>query len=76
MKNRFKYFCVDCGWKGMFFMAEFARRCRPRCGGCGSTFLEPYTKEAGNRIAIHDGELQLSRDAMRDKQGFRKESTK
>jgi len=56
MKNKFKYICADCGWTGFFRLNEFARRCRPRCGGCGSTFLDPATTEAKGRIATHDAE--------------------
>ena len=39
--SRYKYVCVDCGWEGFFFQHEMKRSCKPRCGGCGGTFLEP-----------------------------------
>jgi len=52
-KNQFLYYCVDCGNKQYEYMARFARKCRPRCSACGSTFLEVWTKEAADRIATH-----------------------
>lgn len=53
-QNRFKYICAECKWTGFFRLNEFVRRSRPRCGGCGSTFLDPVTSEAKGRILEHD----------------------
>ena len=49
-KNVFKYRCDDCGEEQMRAKLEFSRRTRPRCTACGSTWLEPVTSEAANRI--------------------------
>ena len=64
-RNMFKYACVDCGWTGFFRLNEFARRCRPRCGSCGSTFLEPTHDAAESRIRRHGAEYLKQRDRQR-----------
>jgi hypothetical protein len=70
MRNQFKYRCADCGWTGFFRLNEFARRCRPRCGACGSTLLDPVTAEANARIRLHDHEQVEAHDRAAVKQGF------
>jgi transposase-like protein len=74
-KNHFKYQCLDCGWTGLFAMREFARKCRPRCQGCGSTFLDLVTPEAKKRQKAHDDLAIESREANLEKQGFRVKKT-
>ncbi len=53
-RNKFKFFCVDCGAEQMLQRHMANRRSRPHCLECGSTFLEPKTADGWNRIA--DGE--------------------
>ncbi len=59
-RNRFKYKCADCGWTGFFSLQEFARRCRPRCGECGCTMLDPTN--ASKRIMAHDAAAVIASD--------------
>lgn len=42
--RRFK--CADCGTTCMLHPTVASRRCKPRCAGCGGTFLEPDTDGA------------------------------
>lgn len=42
--RRFK--CADCGATCMLHPMAATRRCKPRCNGCGGTFLEPDTDGA------------------------------
>lgn len=67
MKNRFKYLCADCKAESWHFKHEFIRASRPHCPGCGSTFLDPVTKEArergqlGQNAAINSNDLRDSK---------------
>jgi len=70
-KNKFKYRCDECGWTGFYHMQEFGRSSRPRCGGCGSTWLERCTKEADERIALHSEEAHEQYKRNLVKQGFK-----
>jgi len=63
-KNRFKYKCDECGWTGFFSIQEFARRSRPRCGGCGSTWLELTHNAAKARVLEHDHQAREQKDRM------------
>lgn len=45
-KGRRKHRCADCKRETMLHWTETARRCKPRCQGCGSTFLEPCGESA------------------------------
>ena len=62
--NRFKYACADCGWAGFFFKSEFARKSRPRCQGCGGTFLEPVTRHAKDRIVSGEAAHREQHDRL------------
>ncbi len=45
-KGERKFKCDDCGETRYVHWVELNRRSRPRCHGCGSQQLEPYSKEA------------------------------
>ena len=38
-KGQRKYECADCGETIFLWRRELSRRCKPRCRGCGATFL-------------------------------------
>lgn len=61
-RNRFKYRCADCGWTGFFNKYEFARRCRPHCGACGCTLLDPTHDAARQRILSYAAEAKEDRE--------------
>jgi DNA-directed RNA polymerase subunit RPC12/RpoP len=46
MKGKRKYKCADCQRTTMEHWTAMSRRCKPRCQGCGSTFLEPCSEGA------------------------------
>ena len=69
-RNRFKYKCDECGWTGFFGIQEFSRRSRPRCGGCGSTWLELTHDEAKDRVLEHSTVRAEGLARMKEKQGF------
>jgi len=63
-KGNRKYQCADCQATQMEHWTAMARRCKPRCKACGSTFLVPYSDgaleqdtNAGTARAIKDASL-------------------
>lgn len=71
MRGRFKWVCLDCKAENWIPSKELIRAFRPRCSGCGSTWLEPSkASEAKDRLTLG----QTARDAQReewDAKGFR-----
>lgn len=45
-KGKRKYQCGDCKETFMVHWIEFNRASRPRCVGCGSQRIEPYSEQA------------------------------
>ena len=45
-KGMRKHRCADCGGFQLERPQAMARRCKPRCKSCGSSFLEPYSEVA------------------------------
>jgi ribosomal protein S27E len=53
-KGRFKHRCEDCQHEQYVHWTARARRTRERCTNCGSTRLEPVTKEGQDELK-HEG---------------------
>jgi DNA-directed RNA polymerase subunit RPC12/RpoP len=49
-RTRRRYVCVDCGQIRMFLPQEMARRSKPHCTECGSTFFNPASEGAIEQI--------------------------
>ena len=49
-KGQVRYVCADCGNKQFEHWAVMARRCKPRCTGCGGTFLNPDSDGANEQF--------------------------
>lgn len=61
-KGKRKYACADCGTPAMLHWTELARRCKPRCGKCGSTFFNPMS-DGAVESEINAGTSKAIRDA-------------
>ncbi len=57
-----KYQCADCKSTQMEHWTAMAGRCKPRCKGCGSTFLEPYSEGAVDQF-VSAGTARAIKDA-------------
>lgn len=44
--GRRAYECADCKTRMLFKPSELARKCKPRCRGCGGTFFNPSSEGA------------------------------
>ena len=66
MKGKRLYLCVDCGWKGFFWTGAFLRANRPRCCGCGSTFLDLVSDEGKDAAATGQAVMRERKDQMHD----------
>ena len=83
-KGKRRYRCADCGTKALLHWVELARKCKPRCQGCGGSFFEPDSEgasemevNAGTARAIkdhqppHDGKDTLAMRGERDIPGVK-----
>jgi DNA-directed RNA polymerase subunit RPC12/RpoP len=50
LHGRRKYRCTDCSAEEFVHKRELSRAARLRCSSCGSTRLEPVTKEGRNDV--------------------------
>ena len=53
--GEYMFKCVDCGAEHRLHIVHLTHPCKPRCGVCGSTFLEPTTDHGRSAIAHHNG---------------------
>lgn len=71
MKHRFgtrKHYCADCGHTQMEHPQTLARRCKPHCKKCGSTFLNPWS-EGADEAFVNAGTARKALDRVRDGTG-------
>jgi len=68
----FKYKCDECGEITYLTRQDRNKRSIPRCRFCGSTWLDPVTETAKNKMLdIHD-EYDKNIDLYQDKTNFKR----
>ncbi len=69
-RGTFKYKCDDCGEFTFLAPRDKNRSAIPRCRFCGSTWIDPITEHATERVQEGRGGYVERMELMKEKQNF------